>query len=537
MKRRDFITGAAVSAVSFTYILSTAHTLKNGNSKSMASDAVTDFELNELTVEDLQQRMKSGRYSSEMLTQLYLKRIEEIDKKGPSLNSVIEVNPDAVQIARKMDEERRKGKIRGPLHGIPILLKDNIDTADKMMTTAGALALLGNKATEDAFLVKRLRAAGAVILGKTNLSEWANFRSSRSVSGWSSRGGQTKNPYILDRSPCGSSSGSAVAVAANLCALAVGTETDGSIACPASMNGIIGIKPTVGLVSRSGIIPISHTQDTAGPFARTVRDAALLLNVLTGVDVNDHVTLESEGKAQPDYTRFLDMNGLHGKRIGVEKTFLKRHEAIDPLVKKALDQMRSKGAEILEVEFINKQKELGADEFKVLLYEFKEGVNNYLSKGHAPVKTLQDVISFNLQNEKKAMPYFKQEILDSAQAKGGLDSKEYQEALAKTHSMRKTLDSLLEEHRLDAVCGPATGTAWCIDFINGDFWTGYGSYGPAAVAGYPSITVPMGAVHELPIGITFMGKAYDEHKLLAIAFAYEQASKNRKPPTFKKTLV
>ncbi|MBD0297978.1 MAG: amidase, partial [Flavisolibacter sp.] len=299
MKRRDFITGAAVSAVSFTYILSTAYTLKNGNSKSLASDAVTDFELNEQTVEDLQQRMKSGRYSSEMLTQLYLKRIEEIDKKGPSLNSVIEVNPDAVQIARKMDEERRKGKIRGPLHGIPILLKDNIDTADKMMTTAGALALLGNKATEDAFLVKRLREAGAVILGKTNLSEWANFRSSRSVSGWSSRGGQTKNPYILDRSPCGSSSGSAVAVAANLCALAVGTETDGSIACPASMNGIVGIKPTVGLVSRSGIIPISHTQDTAGPFARTVRDAALLLNILAGSDVNDRVTLESEGKAQP----------------------------------------------------------------------------------------------------------------------------------------------------------------------------------------------------------------------------------------------
>jgi amidase len=417
------------------------------------------------------------------------------------------------------------------------LIKDNIDTADKMMTTAGSLALNGNIASTDAFLVKQLRNAGAVLLGKTNLSEWANFRSTRSVSGWSSRGGQTRNPYVLDRSPCGSSSGSAVAVAANLCVVSVGTETDGSIACPASMNGVVGIKPTVGLVSRSGIIPISKTQDTAGPFARTVRDAALLLSALAGADDKDAVTLESRGKAKPDYALSLNVDALRGKRIGIEKSFLKKHEAIDLQLSRALEQMKSKGATIVEVEFMKSQNEIGADEFKVLLYEFKDGLDKYLSTSNAGVKSLSDVIGFNKQNEAKVMPYFKQEIMDSAQTKGNLTSGEYTEALKKSLSMRNVLNKIMDENKLDALCAPANGTSWCIDFINGDAWTGYGGYGPAAVAGYPSVTVPMGNINELPIGLSFIGRAYDEAGIISIAYAYEQASKNRRKPTFKKTFV
>jgi amidase len=436
-----------------------------------------------------------------------------------------------------MDEERKQGKWRGPLHGVPVLLKDNIDTADKMMTTAGSLALVGNKASKDAFIVQQLRTAGAIILGKANLSEWANFRSTRSSSGWSSRGGQTKNPYILDRSPCGSSSGSAVAVAANLCAVSVGTETDGSIACPASMNGVVGIKPTVGLVSRSGIIPISKTQDTAGPFARTVRDAAILLGVLAGIDENDSITAESQDRSKADYTAFLNAEGLKGKRIGIEKTFLKKHEAIDVLFLNAINQMKTRGAEIVEVEFINKPTDVGSDEFKILQYEFKDGLNKYLSGSNAKVKSLEEIIRFNKQNEKTVMPYFKQEIMDSSQVKGNLQSKDYLRALSNTLGLRKFIDRMLEENKLDALCGPATGASWCIDVINGDHWTGYGAYSPAAVAGYPSITVPMGQINQLPIGISFLGKAYDEPGLLAIAFAYEQASNNRRPPQFKNTFI
>ncbi|HSU27972.1 MAG TPA: amidase [Chitinophagaceae bacterium] len=537
MKRKDFIRNSALATLGLTTLAASScdpHAAFRKNKSG--EDDIGKFELDEMTVDQLQEKMKSGDYTSEKITNLYLDRIKEIDKAGPAINSVIEINPDAVKIAKAMDEERKGGKIRGPLHGIPILLKDNIDTGDQMMTTAGALAMEGHKASKDAFVAKQLRAAGAVILGKTNLSEWANFRSTRSSSGWSSRGGQTKNPYVLDRSPCGSSSGSAVAVAASLCVVAVGTETDGSIACPASMNGIVGIKPTVGLVSRTGIIPISKTQDTAGPFGRSLKDAVYLLAGMTGIDSDDPATAGSEGKSKTDYTAYLDPAGLKGKRIGIEKTMLKKHEAVDALLAKAIEQMKNAGATIVEVEFINKQNALGGDEFKVLEYEFKDGLNRYLSNANAPVKSLEDVIKYNKQNEAKAMPYFKQEILDSCQAKGGLESKEYLDALKKCGNLRKVIDDLLTSSKLDALCGPATGTSWCIDFVNGDFWTGYGAYGPAAVAGYPSVTVPMGNVNEIPVGLSFLGRAYDEPGLITIAYGYEQVSKNRRAPEFKKSI-
>jgi amidase len=437
-----------------------------------------------------------------------------------------------------MDKERREGKVRGLLHGIPILIKDNIDTADKMMTTAGALAMKGNIASKDAFIIERLRSAGAVLLGKTNLSEWANFRSLRSSSGWSSRGGQTRNPYVLDRNPCGSSSGSGTAVAANLCVIAIGTETNGSIACPSSINGVVGIKPTVGLWSRSGIIPISATQDTAGPMARTVRDAAILLGALAGVDKNDQATALSEGKYKSDYTAFLKDTALSGKRIGVEKSFLKVHEGIDALLSKAIEQMKKAGAEIIEVDLMSKIKEIDDDEFKLLKYEFKDGLNRYLSTAKANVKSLEDVIRFNQQNESKAMPFFKQEILEASQALQGLESPEYKQILKTLMSTtRGAIDNLFKKFSLDSICGPANGASWCTDLVNGDFFTGYGMYSPAAIAGYPSITIPMGALSELPVGLCFLGKPFGEPDLLAIGYAYEQLSKNRKGPGFLKSVA
>ncbi|MFZ1676236.1 MAG: amidase, partial [Saprospiraceae bacterium] len=396
----------------------------------------------------------------------------------------------------------------------------------------GSLALADNIASHDAFIIKKLREAGAIILGKTNLSEWANFRSSRSSSGWSSRGGQTKNPYILDRSPCGSSSGSGVAVAADLCVVAVGTETDGSIACPASMNGVVGIKPTVGLLSRSGIIPISKTQDTPGPFGKTVKDAVILLGAMTGVDTSDVVTKESNGKYKTDYTAFLDLNGLKGKRIGIDKTLIHNHEGVDALLQKALEQMQSQGAVIVEVEFMSNYQELGNKEFDIMKYEFKDGLNRYLKSSNSKMKSLEDIIKFNSQNEMTAMPYFKQEIMDSSQVKGDLNSKGYKDAMTELPAIRKFLDDLMSKNKLDAFCGPATGPAWCIDLITGDHFTGYGAFGPAAMAGYPSITIPMGLVSELPIGLSFFGRAYDEPALIAIAYAYEQASKNRVAPKY-----
>ncbi|MEO7800958.1 MAG: amidase, partial [Ginsengibacter sp.] len=464
---------------------------------------------------------------------LYLDRIAAIDKKGPAINAVIEINPDALTIAGNMDKERKAGKVRGPLHGVPILIKDNIDTGDKMLTTAGALALVGNKANKDAFIIKQLREAGAVLLGKTNLSEWANFRSTRSSSGWSSRGLQTKNPCVLDRNPSGSSSGSGAAVAANLCAIAIGTETDGSIIAPSSHCGIVGIKPTVGFWSRSGIIPISATQDTAGPMARTVRDAAILLSALTGVDDSDAITKESNGKVQKDYTTFLDAAGLKGKTIGIEKSFLTGHDGVVAVYKKAIDVLKQQGATIVEIELLKETRKLGDAEYTILKYEFKDGVNRYLAAANAKVKSLDDVIAYNKQNEAKAMPWFKQEILESCQALGDLNSKEYKDALTQTLGARQIIDDMMRAHKLDAICGTSIGPSGCIDLVMGDYDTGFYFCPPAAMAGYPHITVPMGKIHELPVGLSFFSTAYDEGGIIKLAYAFEQATKHRDAPMFK----
>ena len=419
MERRNFIKSGTLAGLSVTAMGAFASGRKNKNEEVKDEIfSLDDFELTEITIEELQQKMATGILTSRAVTQLYLDRIKAIDKSGPSINAVIELNPDALMIAAAMDKEREGGKLRGPMHGIPVLIKDNINTADKMMTTAGALALVGNRADKDAFIIKQLREAGAVLLGKTNLSEWANFRSTRASSGWSSRGGQTKNPYVLDRSPSGSSSGSGAAVAANLCAVAIGTETDGSVIAPSSHCGIVGIKPTVGLLSRSGIIPISATQDTAGPMARTVKDAAILLGALTGVDSTDLVTEKSAGKLQKDYTKNLDVNGLNGKRIGIEQSFLNGHEGVVGLYKEAIELLKKQGAIIIEVELLKETNKLGRGESTILEYEFKDGVNKYLSTANAPVKTLADVIAWNKAHAETAMPFFQQETLESSETRG-----------------------------------------------------------------------------------------------------------------------
>ena len=542
MQRRNFIrnsslTSFAIASVGIASCNNSADKKETGEKEKLPATSPGDFVLNEITIDELQKKMQSGEYTSRSITQLYLDRIDAIDKKGPAINAVIELNPDALSIADKMDIERKSGKVRGPMHGIPVLIKDNIDTGDNMMTTAGALALEGHKATNDAFIIKQLRASGAVLLGKTNLSEWANFRSTRSTSGWSSRGGQTKNPNILDRNPCGSSSGSGAAVAANLCAVAIGTETDGSVIAPSSFCGIVGIKPTVGLLSRNGIIPISKTQDTAGPMARTVKDAAILLSVLTGIDNADAATNESNSKSQKDYTSFLDANGLKGKRIGIEKSFLTGHEGVVGLYKKSIEILKAQGATVVEIELLKETNKLGADELTVLKYEFKDGVNKYLSTANAKVKSLAEVIAFNKQNEVKAMPWFKQEILESCEEKKGLDSKEYTDALARSTSSKKLIDNLLRQNKLDAICGTSIGYAPLIDLVNGDYDTGFYFCPPAAMAGYPHITVPMGSVHDLPVGLSFFSTAYDEGGILKLAYAYEQASKKRAAPKFKITLT
>ncbi len=523
--------GIAITTASFT------SSKKNIAEKSADEN---DFDLNEVTVDMLQQKMQSGTLNSVQITKKYLQRIQSIDKSGPYLNAVIEINPDALSIAAAMDAERKQGKIRGSLHGIPVLIKDNISTGDKLMTTAGVLALAGNIMKQDAFIIQQLRNAGAVLLGKTNLSEWANFRSTRSTSGWSSRGGQTKCPYILDRNPSGSSAGSGSATAANLCTISIGTETDGSIVSPSSVNGLVGIKPTVGLWSRSRIIPISATQDTAGPMARTVKDAAILLGACTGVDADDAATNESNGKFQKDYTQFLNADALKGKRIGIEKSHLKGHEGIVALYNAAIQTMKDKGAEIIEVDLlknIHDIKDVGDAEFTVLLYEFKDGVNKYLASSNSNMKTMADVIEFNKQHEDKAMPYFKQEILIQANDKGDLSSKEYTDALATTLSSRKVVSDMMKENNLDALCGVTNGLACCIDLVNGDYDTGFSISTPAAISGFPHITVPMGFVHDLPIGISFFSTAYTEPQLLGIAYSYEQATKWRKAPVFKKDLL
>jgi amidase len=544
MNRRIFLRNSSLAGLAIsTFTLdacssSPSSTPEAGAAASTGPDAVPPFELHEATVAGLQEQMKSGQRSSRALCELYLKRIEAIDKAGPRLHSVIELNPDALTIADQLDQERKSGKLRGPLHGIPVLVKDNIDTGDQMQTTAGSLALAGHKATQDAFIIKKLREAGAVVLGKTNLSEWANFRSTRSTSGWSSRGGQTKNPYILDRTPSGSSSGSGAAVSASLCAIAIGTETDGSIVSPASCCGVVGIKPTVGLLSRSGIIPISATQDTAGPMARTVQDAALLLGALAGPDAADAATKESAGKAPADYTKFLQADGLKGKRLGVEKRHLEGVSGAVPLFRQAVEQLKALGATVVEVEVDKPADAFGEAEYDVLLYEFKDGVNKYLATANASVKTLAEVIAFNTQNKEKAMPFFQQEILEASQKLESLSSPKFQAALRKSHlGARQLLDATLRENKLDAIVGITTGPARVIDLINGDAGGGPGSSSPAAMAGYPHITVPMGAVNGLPVGLSFVGGPWQEGPLLTLAYAYEQATKKRLAPQFQGPFV
>lgn len=502
---------------------------------------VPAFELDEMTVAELQDALASGRYTSRTLVEIYLARIKAIDTQGPTLRAVIEINPDALAIAEALDAERKAKRVRGPLHGIPVLIKDNIDTVDKMMTTAGSLALEGSIAARDSFVAERLRAAGAVIIGKTNLSEWANFRSTRSTSGWSGRGGQVKNPYALDRNPCGSSSGTGAAIASNLATVGVGTETDGSIVCPSAANGLVGIKPTVGLVSRSGIIPISHTQDTAGPMTRTVSDGAILLGALTGVDARDKATAASAGKALTDYTKALRPDALKGARIGVaRKRYFGYHRDTDRLVERAIADMKAAGATIVDPADIPTAAELDDCEFEILLYEFKADLNAYLGAlgPGAKVHSLADVIAFDEREQAREMPFFDQEIMLQAQKKGPLTAAAYRKALTTCRTRARTLgiDAVMTKFKLDALVAPTGSPAWPTDLINGDHFLGASST-PAAVAGYPSITVPAGFIHGLPVGVSFIGRAWSEAKLLGLAYAYEQATKHRKPPTFKETVA
>lgn len=542
MKRRSFLlnTSAASLSIAAAATLPACETAGNDKQLKTISDVgslADDFEFNETTIEGLQQQMAEGKLTSEAVTQAYLDRIAAIDKAGPKINAVIELNPDAITIAKKMDEERKAGKLRGPMHGLPILIKDNIDTADKMQTTAGSLALEGNIAKQDAFIVTKLREAGAILLGKTNLSEWANFRSTSSTSGWSSRGGQTKCPYVFTHNPCGSSSGTGAGVAANLCVVGIGTETDGSITCPASVNGLVGIKPTVGLWSRSGIIPISATQDTAGPMARTVKDAAIFLGVCTGEDAQDVVTKESNGKTMANYAEGLDGKGLQGKRVGVDLKRRSKHHQLNALLDAALEDLKKQGAVIVEVEYVEAIDKLGEFETKILQYEFKDGVNKYLAGANAKVKNLAGVIAFNKANEDRVMPFFKQEQLENCEKTEGLDAEAYKEAYTKgTLASRKILNDLVATHQLDAITGLTMGPGCAIDNLYGDRYSNDFLTAPAAMAGYPHISVPAGQVFGLPVGLSLFGAPYTEHELIKMAYAYEQATKKRVKPGFLKEL-
>jgi len=498
-----------------------------GGGSGAAPDAghpwlVSAFELEEVSITDLHSGMVSGRWTSRDITEAYLGRIEEIDRQGP-------------KIAEALDQEMAEGKVRGPLHGIPIILKDNVATHDRMTTTAGSYALEGSIPPEDSGVARKLREAGAVLLGKANLSEWANFRSSRSSSGWSGRGGQCRNPYVLDRNPCGSSSGSGASASASLCAAAIGTETNGSIVCPANANGLVGIKPTVGLVSRSRIIPISHTQDTAGPMARTLRDAALVLGALTGPDTADPATAAGADRAESDYTQYLDPNGLSGARIGVATQYSEGHEVVEAMLAEALDVMRGAGATVVEIPEVQAWRRMGGPSGRLMRYEFKADLNAYLSGlgPEAPVKSLEEIIAFNEANAHRELPYFQQEIMHQAQELGPLSDPDYQEALAEAMrlSREEGIDAVMGEHELDAIVAPTGSPAWTTDLINGDRYH-MGSSSPAAISGYPNITVPMGFFKELPVNISIWGRAWTEPELLRIAFAFEQLTHHRQAPKF-----
>jgi amidase len=498
-----------------------------------------NLELEELTIAVMQDGMRTERFTARFVAEQYLARIDALDKRGPAINAMIELNPDALSIADALDRERKSGHVRGPMHGIPIVIKDNIDTADRMHTTAGSLALADSIAMRDAHIVKRLREAGAVILGKTNLSEWANFRSTHSTSGWSGRGGLTRNPYALNRNACGSSTGTGAAIAANFAAVGVGTETDGSVVCPSSSNGLVGLKPTVGLVSRTGIIPISHSQDTAGPMARTVTDAAILLGAMTGIDSLDAITATSRKHVSSDYTQFLVADGLRGARIGVARQSFGFNDAVDRLMTDSIEMVRSLGATIVDPANLETDGKFGEAEFEVLLYEFKADLNAYLA-GLAPnvkPRTLADLIQFNLDQKDREMPYFGQELFEQAEKKGPLTSADYKKALAKSKRLAgpEGIDATMKKHKLDAVIAPTGGPAWTTDLINGDHYTG-GYSSASAVAGYPHITVPAGFVHGLPVGLSFFAGAWSEATLLKYAFAFEQATKARKPPAFPASL-
>jgi amidase len=536
--RRAFLAAAAASGI-LTSISPVEAQPAHKRDSQAASTNLPPFELSELSIGQLRRGLQSGRFTARSLVGSYLARIEAIDKRGPAIHSVIEVNPDALTLAGQSDEERHSGGALGPLHGIPVLVKDNIDTADKMETTAGSFALVGSTPPEDSFVVKQLRKAGAIVIGKTNLSEWSNMRSKYSTSGWSGRGGLTRNPYVLDRSPCGSSSGSAAAVAANLCVVAVGTETEGSIVGPASACGIVGIKPTVGLIGRTGIIPISNSQDTAGPMARTVRDAAILLGVLAGTDPQDAISVENAERAPADYTKYLGTEGLKEAKIGVARNFFGFHDAVDTIMNAALDAMKQAGATLIDTDDLSIVEECGSAQEALLQYEFKAGLTAYLARlgAKAPVKTLREIIDFNDCNKHIEMPYFGQDLLMASEERGPLSEYKYVEALARCRRFSRSegIDAVMAKHNLDALVAPTVGPACMTDLVNGDHFLG-GSVCPAAVAGYPSITVPAGFVLGLPIGMSFFGRAWSECQLLRLAYAFEQATNVRKPPQFLPTL-
>ncbi len=535
--RREFIkTGIAgsIAAISLPSL-----SFASGLQKKDPFFSQVPFELDEISASELAEGFKSGKYTVRSITELYISRINEIDKKGPALNCVIELNPEALSIADSLDKELKEKGPRGPLHGIPILIKDNIDTADKMLTTAGSLALIGSRPPKDSFIVSQLRKAGALILGKTNLSEWANIRSTHSTSGWSGRGGLTKNPYALDRNTSGSSSGSGAAVSANLCAIAIGTETDGSVVSPSSINGIVGIKPTVGLVSRTGIIPISHSQDTAGPMARTVRDAAILLGAMEGVDPEDEATSDKNRVSYSDYTKFLTDDGLKGARIGVVRKYFGFLPQVDAIMEASLDVLRKKGAILVDPVEIESLGKFDDTELTVLLYELKADMKAYLDRRgpDTPVHSLKDIIEFNKKHESEEMPYFKQELFLQAEEKGPLTDDEYIEALVKDQRLTRDegIDLVMDKYNLDALAAPTDSPGWMTDLVDGDHFLGGCSSLPA-VAGYPHITVPAGYVFGLPIGISFFGRAWSESVLLKIAYGFEQASKIRKKPEFLPTV-